>query len=151
MIRKLYSPIPGHVRIVFELPSHIWADRIFVAGDFNGWDETANPMRQDRDGLWQATLDLPAGSRCHFRYLIDGQWRTDYHADGCATNAYGAENSVVHADLPEMPALVAETERLLLEPVAATPPNPRPIAAPTERPARRPVKRHIVRVTAEVA
>ncbi len=32
--------------------------------------------------------------------MIDGQWRTDYHADSFAQGSYGADNSVVHATLP---------------------------------------------------
>lgn len=100
MIYKIPSSIPGHVRIVFELPSCLWADRIFLVGDFNAWQETTTPMQQDRDGVWRATVDLPKGSTCQFRYLIDGQWKTDYHADGFAESGFGAENSVVHATLP---------------------------------------------------
>jgi len=100
MIRKQSSPYPGHVRIVFELPSCLWADRIFLVGDFNQWDEKQTPMYQDRDGVWRATLDLPTGGNYQFRYMIDGQWKTDYHADGFAQGSYGADNSVVHATLP---------------------------------------------------
>ena len=101
MIYKIQSAIPDHVRIIFELPACIWADRISLAGDFNDWSATATPLHQDRDGVWRAVLDLPTGSRCEFRYLIDGQWKTDYRADGFATNAYGSDNSVVHAILQE--------------------------------------------------
>jgi 1,4-alpha-glucan branching enzyme len=100
MIHKVCSPKLGHVRIVFELPSCIWADRIFVTGDFNGWDKSATPLRQDRDGAWRATLDLRAGTRHEFRYLIDGQWSTDYHADGCTANVHGSQNSIVIVELP---------------------------------------------------
>ena len=100
MIYKIPSPLTGHVRIVFELPSCLWADRIFLVGDFNQWQENVTPMQQDRDGVWRATVDFPKGSSCQFRYLIDGQWKTDYHADGFAQSGYGAENSVVHATLP---------------------------------------------------
>ncbi|OUC09534.1 hypothetical protein RY27_02285, partial [Litorilinea aerophila] len=59
------------------------------------------PMRQDHDGVWRAEVELPAGQSYEFRYLIDGQWRTDFHADGFTTNNYGTENSVVRAELPE--------------------------------------------------
>jgi hypothetical protein len=101
MIHKTKSTIPGHVRVVFELPSCIWADRIYLTGDFNNWNETDLPLRQDRNGVWQATLDLPLGKRIEFRYLIDGQWRTDSHADCFSENNFGSENSVVVADLPD--------------------------------------------------
>jgi hypothetical protein len=101
LIRKIPSSIPEHVRVVFELPSGIWADRVFVVGDFNQWNESELPMSADRDGSWQASLDLPAGTRHEFRYLIDGEWLTDYHADGWTMNDLGTENSIVLAELPE--------------------------------------------------
>ena len=101
MIRKTSSPDPGFVRVTFELPSCVWADRIFLTGDFSQWDQTATPMRQNRNGVWQAIVDLPVGQRYEFRYLIDGQWRTDNHADGFSTNIFGSENSIVITDLPE--------------------------------------------------
>lgn len=100
MIYKYRSPQPGHVRIVFELPSCIWADRIFLTGDFNDWRQDDIRLQQDRNGVWQASIDLPMGRTYQFRYLIDGQWRTDSHADGYATNEFGTENSVVITELP---------------------------------------------------
>lgn len=101
MIRKLRSSIPGHVRVVFELPACVWADRIYLSGDFNNWSRTDLPLHQGRDGVWRVVLDLPAGQRYQFRYLVDGQWRTDYHADGYAPNEYGSQNSILEAELPE--------------------------------------------------
>ena len=131
MIHKTQSPVPGHVRVIFELPSCIWADRIFLVGDFNQWDERTTPLRQDRDGVWRAIIDLANGSQCEFRYLIDGQWKTDYHADGSASNAYGSENSVVHAVLPQgMPMVERLSSRVLdSAPRARTPvaPSPQPV------------------------
>jgi hypothetical protein len=111
MIYKTRSPIPNHVRISFELPSCLWADRIYVVGDFNQWKISHTPMSQDRDGVWRAVVDLPSGTHAEFRYLIDGQWKTDYHADGFVTNNMGAENSVVYANLPE---IVPSAEQLNL-------------------------------------
>jgi hypothetical protein len=84
MIYKTLSTLPNHVWITFELPASVWADHIFVVGDFNQWCATATPMCQDRDGILRATIDLPWGARSEFRYLIDGQWQTDYHADSLA-------------------------------------------------------------------
>ena len=103
MIKKSLSSQPGHVRVVFELPSCVWADRIHLAGEFNDWDETSIPMRQGRDGVWRAELDLRRGTSYQFRYVVDGHWQTDYHADGTADNQYGTHNSIVHAELPAPP------------------------------------------------
>lgn len=101
MIHKTHSPLPNHVRVNFELPSCIWADRIFVVGDFNHWDKAATPLLQDRDGIWRASIDLPLGSRAEFRYLIDNHWQTDSHADGFARSELGTDNSVVNATLTQ--------------------------------------------------
>jgi hypothetical protein len=68
------------------------------------------PMRQDRNGVWQAVVDLPTGTRSEFRYLVDGQWRTDFHADGFTENQFGTQNSVIIAELPlneQEPAVVS--------------------------------------------
>lgn len=56
-------------------------------------------MRQDRDGVWRATVDLEPNRRYHFRYLIDGNWQSDYHADGWAESGYGSENSIVDTSI----------------------------------------------------
>ena len=118
MIRKYRSPIPGHIRVVFELPSCVWADRISLTGDFNEWRENDIMLQQARSGVWQATVDLPLGARYQFRYIVDGQWTTDSHADGMSDNEFGSQNSVVIATLPESeqmqetPGLIHESRPL---------------------------------------
>ncbi len=102
MIRKFSSVKPGHVRVVFELPSCVWADRVFLTGDFNNWSQTDTPLHQNRSGVWQVAIEAPVGQKIEFRYVIDGQWRTDFHADGFTDNIFGTQNSVVVAELPEI-------------------------------------------------
>lgn len=99
MIYKIPTNCPGFVCVVFELPSCVWADRIVVSGTFNNWNEREVPMHQDRDGVWRARLELPAGKRFEYRYLIDGRWQTDYHADGFTENEFGSHNSIVDLTL----------------------------------------------------
>lgn len=118
MIRKYLSPIAGHVRVVFELPSCVWADRISLTGDFNQWHENDIMLKQTRSGVWQAAIDLPLGAHYEFRYIIDGQWSTDSHADGMSDNKFGTQNSIVIASLPEgeqlqdTPGLIHESRPL---------------------------------------
>ena len=100
MIYKTSSPKLDHVRVMFELPAATWADHIFLVGDFNDWNLSATPFVQDRDGVWWAMVDLPMGTRHEFRYRINRDWYTDYHADGWSENAHGPQNSVVEATLP---------------------------------------------------
>ena len=97
MIHKQICSTKGVMEVIFELPSGMWADRVYVVGDFNDWSKTETPMRQERDGVWRAMVEVPLGRQYEFRYLIDGNWRTDYHADGSRTNVYGTENSVLDA------------------------------------------------------
>ena len=134
MIRKYRSPVPGHVRVVFELPSCVWADRISLTGDFNNWRENDILLQQTRSGVWQAAVDLPLGARYQFRYVVDGQWRTDSNADGISDNIYGTQNSFVFAELPESeqiqetPGLIRESRplRTFVPPVSSTMPPPVP-------------------------
>ena len=100
MIRKLPAPKTDYVRVIFELPACIWADRIFLVSDFNEWSTSIAPFVQSRDGVWRATADLPAGKEYQFRYLVDGTWQTDFYADGWISNEFGSQNSIVEAILP---------------------------------------------------
>ncbi len=118
MIRKTVSPKPHHVRVIFELPACIWADHIFLVGDFNDWNVTATPFVQGRDGVWRAVLDLPEGKTYQFRYLVDGNWQTDFHADGWIQNEYGSQNSLVVAALPQTEPAPSPQPQLVPEKVA---------------------------------
>lgn len=109
MIYKRPSPLHGHIQVTLELPSSIWADRIYLVGEFNNWNPRATPLHCARSGVWRVTLDLPAGRRYEFRYLIDGRWCTDQHADGCTSGKDHPVNSYVDTVLPQE-AHPAETE-----------------------------------------
>ena len=97
MLTKEPLPDGQGVRVTFELPSSIWAERVNLVGDFNNWDTTKGEMRQGRsDGNWRITLVLPMGRRYQFRYLVNGRdWYNDWHADEYVSNRFGTDNSVV--------------------------------------------------------
>ena len=101
MIEKRAGSKKGKVQVIFLLPSNMWAERVNLVGEFNDWDTTATPMSRNRsDANWKATVELPAGERHRFRYLIDGkEWLNDWHADDHVDNPYGSYDSVV--DLTE--------------------------------------------------
>lgn len=72
------------------------ATKVQLLGDFNNWDESAEPMAALKSKDFTATLELEAGKEYQFRYLIDGEtWKNDPQADAFVTNSFGAENSVV--------------------------------------------------------
>ena len=85
-------------RVTFVLPESIWADHIYLVGEFNQWNSTSHPMRQTLQGQWTITLDLPAGPAYEFRYLCDGEWLNDNQADGYVPNPHGAHNFIVRTD-----------------------------------------------------
>jgi 1,4-alpha-glucan branching enzyme len=65
------------VAVYFRLPASIWADRVHLVGDFNGWSTSATPMRAG-ELYWEARVVLRAGERYAYAYLLDGvDWCTD--------------------------------------------------------------------------
>jgi len=86
----------GQVRVTFELPANVWADTVHLVGSFNAWNRTSHPMKQQRNGGWVLTINLPANQEFQFRYLLNGtDWHNDWAADGYVRNEYGSDNSVV--------------------------------------------------------
>ncbi len=97
MIRKEPSSRPGYVLVTFELPAAIWAEQVAVVGEFNNWDKQRHFLQQDRrDATWRITLELAAGQRYQFRYLVNGtDWHNDWAADEYVPSRQGSDNSVV--------------------------------------------------------
>lgn len=114
MIHKIPSKDPLKVLVRFELPPAIWADSVYLVGDFNNWDQAAHPLARDRaDGTWYVVLELERDREYHFRYLVNGyEWHNDWRADGYAPNPYGGTNSVVSThDVPQAPARQKGTKK----------------------------------------
>jgi 1,4-alpha-glucan branching enzyme len=86
-------------KVTFELPAQAvnGAAVVTLAGDFNGWDPAAMPLKRLKDGTCSIILDLPRDHEYQFRYLIDGKrWENDWQADKYVPNPAGdCENSVV--------------------------------------------------------
>jgi hypothetical protein len=87
MVYQIASPKAGHVRAVFELPASLWAQSVYVIGDFDEKGPAMLRMRQERDSLWRGVIDLPLGRRFEFRYLIDGRWCCDSHANSTVVDS----------------------------------------------------------------
>lgn len=70
---------------------------VFLAGDFNNWNYTLDPMNK-KEGKWKATKDLKPGAY-QFRYVIldvEGEhWFNDWRADTYTKSPFGGENSVI--------------------------------------------------------
>jgi 1,4-alpha-glucan branching enzyme len=96
MIRKSRTESEDTVRVTFEIPGSVWAERINLVGDFNGWDRDNLPFTLDRDGNWVVELDLQRGRQYRFRYLINGDyWGYDWHADKHTPRPDGQSDSIL--------------------------------------------------------
>jgi hypothetical protein len=78
------------VRFIYLAPK---ADKVFLVGDFNGWDTTKTPLARGSDGSWTVTIPLSAG-RHLYGFVVDGSWNTDPHAPLAPDDGFGHTNSV---------------------------------------------------------
>ena len=95
MIHK--KPLGGkRFQVTFTMPPIEGVASLHLCGEFNGWSETATPMRREPDGSWIATLSLDGGKSYMFRYHDNhGAWHNDWAADAYVPNQFGSENSVL--------------------------------------------------------
>jgi 1,4-alpha-glucan branching enzyme len=98
-LSKRYLKSKGTCKVTFKLPGKAApsAVKVCLVGDFNAWDAHATPMKKLRTGDYSATLDLEAGHRYQFKYLIDEKaWENDWNADEYVPSPVGdGDNSVV--------------------------------------------------------
>ena len=85
-------PESVYVKFVLYAPG---AHRVSVAGTFNGWDTHATPLaRAGTQGVWAATLSLPAGQHL-YAFVVDGRrWVADPTAPG-VDDGFGRRNSIL--------------------------------------------------------
>lgn len=98
MLKKQFLEDQNICKVTFILnPRTEGAQDVSLIGEFNHWDEKANPMKRDKDGSFTTTVDLDIGESYQFRYLVDGKiWENDWDADGFETTPFGdSENSIV--------------------------------------------------------
>jgi len=69
------------------------ARSVFVAGQFNNWSPTANPLKRNDAGLWSARISLKPGKQ-PYKFIVDGDWRADLANPDSVTDAEGNINSV---------------------------------------------------------
>jgi 1,4-alpha-glucan branching enzyme len=96
MLKKNYTKTGKSCRVTFKYPNGEEAETAVLAGEFNGWELGATPMKKLKNGSFSVTVSLKPGHSYRFRYVLDGNiWVNDPEADSYAANEYGEENSVV--------------------------------------------------------
>ena len=81
-------------RVRFELSAKP-GSKVFVAGSFNKWNPTANPLKDNPDsGHYKGVLLVPAGAH-EYKFVVNGIWTVDPKCTDWIENAYGSMNSVL--------------------------------------------------------
>ena len=62
------APAAGNASFLLAAPN---AKAVFVAGEFNNWNATANPLKKDAGGLWTTALNLKPGKYA-YKFIVDG-------------------------------------------------------------------------------
>ncbi len=93
-LRRLLGAVATSRGALFLQPLAL-GERIFVAGDFNGWSATAHEMRRNPErGVFELHVPLPPGPS-QYRLVVDGRWMPDPYASHSILNQFGQPNSVV--------------------------------------------------------
>ena len=68
---------------------------ISVAGTFNDWNDSRNPMTDlDQDGIYEAVVLLRPGTY-QYKFVVDGTWITDPEAEAYADEGRGEANALI--------------------------------------------------------
>jgi hypothetical protein len=100
MIKKRYIKSRKVGKLTFEvkgeeLPTGLNVKSVHLVGDFNGWSQTATPMKKVK-GVYKAVIEANPGQEIQFRYLANGDvWFNDWDADDYQAGEHGEDNSVV--------------------------------------------------------
>ena len=81
---------PDGVRFTFASAA---AKSVSVAGNFNDWSATANPLARSGQ-FWTAVVTLPPGEHL-FMFIVDGKWIVPPRAEDFASDGFGSKNGVV--------------------------------------------------------
>jgi 1,4-alpha-glucan branching enzyme len=79
--------------VVFSVEAHE-ANDVFLAGDFNHWNPETLPMKKADSGVWKRTLKL-APNLYEYKFIIDGEWKTDPQNSKTCPNCFGTENNIL--------------------------------------------------------
>lgn len=84
----------GKKKVRFECPAEP-GSQVSVAGTFNGWSPTANPLKDSAaSGQFRAFLNLPEGTH-EYKFIVNGVWLSDPKCPDWVPDGCGAMNSVL--------------------------------------------------------
>ena len=104
-LKKSFSKDKTECTVTFTVSQEAahGAEQITIAGDWNNWSSTENPLKKGKDGSFSIKVKLPAGREYQFRYLLDGKnWENEWEADKYIPAPFShTDNSVVECYVPE--------------------------------------------------
>jgi len=78
---------------MFLLSQFLTANKVIVAGSFNGWNENEYRMKK-KAGIWTFPIYLEPG-KYTYKYIVDGKWIIDPGNELWEENKVGTGNSVL--------------------------------------------------------
>ena len=92
-------PAPVATATEAEGVTFVWkgeGESVALAGDFNAWSTTADPLKKQADGSWTLTKKLEPG-KYNYKFVLDGGkvWKEDPNAAESSADPYGGKNSVL--------------------------------------------------------
>ena len=121
VVLVLMAPAAWATKVTFRYQPVIGGvQSVSVAGTFNNWDVKASPMVDpEKDGVWETSLDLPAG-RIEYKFVVNGtEWLTDEDAAEFVNDPYGGRNSVL--TLKDQPVIAGHGTNVAKLQAAGTP------------------------------
>ena len=85
---------PGRIRALFAFRSH--AEKVFLAGDMNGWSTSAQPLeRLEGTDLHVLEVEVPDGARLDYKLVVSGtEWTLDPWNPRTMTGGYGPNSEL---------------------------------------------------------
>ena len=72
-LKKTFSSDGKKCTVVFNVNPNAAAnaDKVYLVGDFNSWDETSIPMKKGPDGSFSVKKQLDTNNEYQFRYCLE--------------------------------------------------------------------------------
>ena len=76
------------------------AEKVFLAGEFNGWSKDGTPMKKETSGKWSVKVALDPG-KYQYKFVVDGEWCCAPACSGshacpdCVVNEHGTMNRII--------------------------------------------------------
>lgn len=105
MLKKQYIKSRDAYKVTFRLAKHeqpdYEIDSVTLVADFNDWSFIDTPLLKLKNGDYKIAVELEAGKKYEFRYLINGEkWYNEWEADEYIMGDFGKDNCVI--ELPEV-------------------------------------------------